>query len=45
MGPDTDAEIVLGVLFSIKRHQHCTHSQNGEEKKPEWECLFSMSKQ
>lgn len=47
MGPESGAKIeVLGVLFSIKRHQHCIRSQNGlEEKKPEWECLFSMTEQ
>lgn len=45
-GPKIDANIeVFGVLFFIERHQNCTHSQNGlEEKKPEWECLFSMTK-
>lgn len=38
MGPETDAkrEEILGVLFSIKKQQHCTRSQNRlEEKKPE----------
>ena len=37
MGSEMDAKIeVLSVLLSIKRHQHCTRSQNElEEKKPE----------
>lgn len=43
MVPETDAKIeVLGVLFSIKRHQHGTCSQNRLEKRNENRNVYSQ---